>query len=177
MLHLCDYLILALDYQLHGGRNSPRLSNSKCHTRELLCGGGKNKSLLLSQANKPFLSWESPCFSRVLLCHFPMLPRTPYASEVSPNHRPCPFPLSSVLLPVLLLPPGLSCFKHRPVCGSHLPLLSAPTVPCAPWVLGNLHWCPCDQKLERAEALLDASLYPLGTVQQPTPREKLEDVG
>ena len=56
MLHLCDYLILPLDYKLHGGRKSPRLSNSMCHTRELLCGGGKNKSLLLSQANKPFLS-------------------------------------------------------------------------------------------------------------------------
>lgn len=54
MLHFCDYLILALDYKLHGGRNSPRLSNSKCHTRELLCGGGKNKSLLLSQGKQTF---------------------------------------------------------------------------------------------------------------------------
>ena len=97
-------------------------------------------------------------FPRVLLCHFPMS-CTPDASNASPSHRPGPFPLPPVLLPVLLLLPGLSSFKHRPVCGSHTPLLSAPTVPGTPCVQGNLHWCPHDQELERAEALLASLLY------------------
>ena len=37
MLHLCAYLVLALDYKLHAGRSSPQLSFPKSFCVTFLC--------------------------------------------------------------------------------------------------------------------------------------------